>query len=136
MCKNQSKLSIYAFASLIIRLKFDFSFSSSLIRTCNTSFILQSGASIISLISLSFYDEPVEKRNGEFDIVTLDDKGYIFYEAKFIKEPVTESIVQDEIRQVKQTDLDCYRYGIFARAGFTCDQEKERILIDLSELYK
>lgn len=63
-------------------------------------------------------------------------KGYIFYEAKFRKEPVTESIVQNEIRQVKQTDLDCYRYGFFSRAGFTCDQEKECILIDLSELYK
>ena len=91
---------------------------------------------IFEKIGKYYYDEPVEKRNGEFDIVTLDDKGYIFYEAKFRKEPVTESIVQNEIRQVKQTDLDCYRYGIFSRAGFTCDHEKERILIDLSELYK
>lgn len=91
---------------------------------------------IFEKIGKYYYDDPVEKRNGEFDIVTLDDKGYIFYEAKFRKEPVTESIVQNEIRQVKQTDLDCYRYGFFSRAGFTCDQEKERILIDLSELYK
>ena len=90
---------------------------------------------IFEKIGKYYYDEPVEKRNGEFDIVTLDDKGYIFYEAKFRKEPVTESIVQNEICQVKQTDLDCYRYGFFSRAGFTCDQEKERILIDLSELY-
>lgn len=91
---------------------------------------------IFEKIGKYYYDDPVEKKNGEFDIVTLDDKGYIFYEAKFRKEPVTESIVQNEIRQVKQTDLDCYRYGFFSRAGFTCDQEKERILIDLSELYK
>ena len=91
---------------------------------------------IFEKIGKYYYDEPVEKRNGEFDIVTLDDKGYIFYEAKFRKEPVTESIVQNEIRQVKQTGLDCYRYGFFSRAGFTCDQEKDRILIDLSELYK
>ena len=91
---------------------------------------------IFEKIGKYYYDEPVEKRNGEFDIVILDDKGYIFYEAKFRKEPVTESIVQNEICQVKQTDLDCYRYGFFSRAGFTCDQEKERILIDLSELYK
>lgn len=41
----------------------------------------------------------------------------IFYEAKFRKEPVTESIVQNEIRQVKQTDLDCYRYGFFFKSG-------------------
>lgn len=91
---------------------------------------------IFEKIGKYYYDDPVEKRNGEFDIVTLDDKGYIFYEAKFRKEPVTESIVQNEIRQVKQTGLECYRYGFFSRAGFTCEQEENRILIELSELYK
>lgn len=91
---------------------------------------------IFEKIGKYYYDDPVEKRNGEFDIVTLDDKGYIFYEAKFRKEPVTESVVQNEIRQVKQTGLACYRYGFFSRAGFTCDQEKDCILIELSELYK
>ena len=91
---------------------------------------------IFEKIGKYYYDDPVEKRNGEFDIVTLDDKGYIFYEAKFRKEPVTESVVQNEIRQVKQTGLACYRYGFFSRAGFTCDQKKDRILIELSELYK
>ena len=45
----------------------------------------------------------IEKKNGEFDIVTLDDRGYIFYEAKFRKEPVTENVVRNEIRQVEQT---------------------------------
>ena len=91
---------------------------------------------IFEKIGKYYYDDPVEKRNGEFDIVTLDDKGYIFYEAKFRKEPVTESIVQNEIRQVKQTGLTCYRYGFFSRVGFTCEQEEDRILIELSELYK
>ena len=91
---------------------------------------------IFEKIGKYYYDDPVEKKNGEFDIVTLDDKGYIFYEAKFRKEPVTESIVQNEICQVKQTGLECYRYGFFSRAGFTCEQEEDRILIELSELYK
>lgn len=91
---------------------------------------------IFEKIGKYYYDDPVEKRNGEFDIVTLDDKGYIFYEAKFRKEPVTESMVQNEIRQVKQTGLACYRYGFFSRAGFTCDQKKDCILTELSELYK
>ena len=91
---------------------------------------------IFEKIGKYYYDDPVDKRNGEFDIVTLDDKGYIFYEAKFRKEPVTEIVVQNEIRQVKQTGLACYRYGFFSRAGFTCDQEKDCILIELSELYK
>ena len=46
------------------------------------------------------------------------------------KEPITESIVQNEIRQVKQTGLECYRYG------FTCEEGTNRILIELRELYK
>ena len=90
---------------------------------------------IFEKIGKYYYDDPVEKRNGEFDIVTLDDKGYIFYEAKFRKDPVTERTVQDEIRQVKQTGLTCYRYGFFSRAGFRCHEEPDRILIELKELY-
>ena len=26
-----------------------------------------------------YFDDPVNRRNGEFDIVTLDDRGYVFY---------------------------------------------------------
>ena len=36
----------------------------------------------------------------------------------------------------KQTGLKCYRYGFFSRTGFTCEEEKNRILIELKELYK
>ena len=61
--------------------------------------------------------------------------GYIFYEAKFWKDPVTESMVQNEIRQVTQTGLNCYKYGFFSRSGFLCDQEENQILIELKELY-
>ena len=71
----------------------------------------------------------------EFDIVTLDDKGYIFYEAKFRKEPISEGMVQNEICQVKQTGLKCYRYGFFSRAGFACEAGEDRVLIELWELY-
>ena len=91
---------------------------------------------IFEKIGKYYYDNPVEKKNGEFDIVTQDDRGYIFYEAKFRKDPVTENIVQNEIRQVEQTGLKCYKYGFFSRGGFTCEKEENRILIELSELYR
>ena len=83
-----------------------------------------------------YYDDPVEKKNGKFDIVTQDDRGYIFYEAKFRKEPVTENVVRNEIRQVEQTGLECYKYGFFSKSGFACEEEENRILIELKELYK
>lgn len=91
---------------------------------------------IFEKIGKYYYDDPAEKKNGEFDIVTQDDRGYIFYEAKFRKDLVTESIVQNEIQQVEQTGLKCYKYGFFSREGFTCEKEENRILIELSELYR
>ncbi len=91
---------------------------------------------VFEKIGKYYYDDPIEKRNGEFDIVTLDDRGYIFYEAKFRKDPVTESTVQNEIRQVEQTGLECYRYGFFSKSGFACKEGERRILIELKDLYK
>ena len=91
---------------------------------------------VFEKIGKYYYDDPIEKRNGEIDIVTLDDRGYIFYEAKFRKDPVTESTVQNEIRQVEQTGLECYRYGFFSKSGFTCKEGERRILIELKDLYK
>ena len=91
---------------------------------------------IFEKIGKYYYDDPIEKKNGEFDIVTLDDNGYIFYESKFRKGPITESMIQNEIRQVQQTGLKCYKYGFFSKTGFLCEQKEDRILIDLNELYQ
>lgn len=83
-----------------------------------------------------YYDDPIHKKNGEFDIVTLDDKGYIFYEAKFRKEPITESMIKEEILQVNQSGLTCYKYGFISKSGFQCEASDNRILISLEELYQ
>ena len=91
---------------------------------------------IFEKIGKYYYDDPIEKKNGEFDIVTLDDNGYIFYESKFRKDPITESMIQNEIRQVQQNGLKCYKYGFFSKTGFLCEQKEDRILIDLNELYQ
>lgn len=91
---------------------------------------------VFEKIGKYYYDDPIEKKNGEFDIVTLDEKGYVFYEAKFRKEPVTESVIQNEIRQVQQTGLKCYRYGFFSKSGFACEAQDDLVLIALEELYE
>ena len=82
-----------------------------------------------------YYDDPANKTNGEFDIVTEDPQGYIFYEAKFRKEPVTEKMIEEEIRQVDSTGLACRKYGFISRSGFAADERDNRILIPLSDLY-
>ena len=82
-----------------------------------------------------YYDDPVNKKHGEFDIVTYDDRGYIFYEAKFRKEPITESMIKEEILQINQTGLSCYKYGFISKSGFCCEPSEDRILISMDELY-
>ena len=82
-----------------------------------------------------YYDDPVRKRNGEFDIVTKDAKGYIFYEAKFRKEPVSEETIRTEIAQVEETGFECYKYGFMSRSGFAVKPEEKLILIPLDEMY-
>lgn len=91
---------------------------------------------IFEKIGKYYYDDTVNKKNGEFDIVTLDDKGYIFYEAKFRKEPLNEQMVKEEIAQVNQSGIPCYKYGFISKSGFSCEPSSDRILISLDEIYK
>ncbi len=74
-------------------------------------------------IGTYYYDDPKKKMNGEFDIVTLDSRGYIFYEAKFRKAPLTRKLMEQEIAQVENSLLSCYKYGFFSRAGFEANME-------------
>lgn len=84
-----------------------------------------------------YYDDPINKTNGEFDIVTQDPTGYIFYEVKFRKEPVTKAMIAEECQQVKATGLDCYKYGFISKSGFEKDcADDNLILINLNEIYR
>lgn len=87
------------------------------------------------LIGRYSYDDPHTRTNGEFDVVTKDPLGYIFYECKFRKAPLSEAMIREEIRQVRQTGLEAYKYGFFARSGFRCTPEEDLILIGLEQLF-
>lgn len=82
-----------------------------------------------------YYDDPVKRMNGEFDIVTANQKGYVFYEAKFRKEPISLSMIREEICQVERTGLNCYRYGFISRSGFAEEPDEKMIFITLDDLY-
>lgn len=82
-----------------------------------------------------YYDDPATRTNGEFDVVTQDPLGYIFYEAKFRREPVTLNMIEKELRQVQAAGLVCYRYGFFSRSGFQAVGDNRLKLICLSEMY-
>ena len=82
-----------------------------------------------------YYDDPKTRSNGEFDTVTEDPLGYIFYESKFRREPMSPAMIHEEIKQVQTTGLNCYKYGFFSRSGFQCEPTDHMIFIHLDDLY-
>ncbi len=68
-------------------------------------------------------------------IVTEDENGYVFYEVKFRNKPITESMIDEEITQIKQTGLTCSRYVFISRSGFTCKETENTMHIELKEMY-
>lgn len=90
---------------------------------------------VIEKIGKYYYDDPKTHTNGEFDVVTQDEKGYVFYEAKFRKKKISKEVIEKEIRQVKETGLNCYKYVFFSRAGFAEAETDEIGHIDLKQIY-
>lgn len=90
---------------------------------------------VFERIGKYYYDNPSTHTNGEFDVVTEDENGYVFYEVKFRKNPVTEEMINTEIQQVKATGLECYKYVFISRSGFDCDKMENVEFINLEEIY-
>lgn len=62
-----------------------------------------------------WYDDPANKKNGEFDCVVKSPAGYEFYECKFYQNPMTEQECNEEAAQIKEIP------GISpAITGFVC----------------
>jgi len=90
---------------------------------------------VIERIGKYYYDDPKNRTNGEFDVVTEDEKGYVFYEVKFRKKKISNEVIDEEISQVEATGLNCYRYVFFSRSGFNCDCRDNVRLINLSDIF-
>lgn len=91
---------------------------------------------VFEKIGKYYYDNPKEHKNGEFDIVTEDENGYIFYEVKFTKAPLSSKDVKEEIAQVRSCGLNCYKYVFISKAGFEGKAGTMTKFIELKRLYK
>lgn len=91
---------------------------------------------VIEKIGKYYYDDPINRSNGEFDVVTVDEKGYVFYEVKFLKNPVTNSIIDKEIEQVAATGLNCYKYVFFSKTKFAGSERDKVEHINLDEIFQ
>ena len=91
---------------------------------------------VIEKIGKYYYDLPAEKRNGEFDVVTQDENGYVFYEVKFRKETIPTAIVREEIEQVKATGMNCYKYVFVSKSPVDLEGIEETVeVIRLTNLW-
>ncbi len=91
---------------------------------------------VIEKIGKYYYDNPKKHTNGEFDIVTEDEKGYVFYEVKFRKLPVSKSMIEEEIAQVDKSGLECYKYVFFSKSGFENVDIENLEKIEINALYE
>ena len=91
---------------------------------------------VIEKIGKYYYDLPAEKRNGEFDVVTQDENGYVFYEVKIRKETIPAGIVREEIEQVKATGMNCHKYVFVSKSPVDLDGIEEAVeVIRLTNLW-
>lgn len=90
---------------------------------------------VFEKIGKYYYDDPINKKNGEFDIVTEDEKGYVFYEVKFRNQPISKSTIEREIEQVKQTKLNSYKYVFISKSGFEKFEIENVELISIQDIY-
>lgn len=82
-----------------------------------------------------YYDDVKNKRNGEFDVVTMNKNGYTFYEVKFTKSPITDAVVKEEKSQLEKTGIKYEKLGFVSRSGFAISNPDDYILISLDDVY-
>ena len=83
-----------------------------------------------------WYDDPINKQNGEFHLVSQDKNGYIFYECKFKEGKITDREILKEIQQVRNCGLNAYRFGFFSKSGFESKNIADVIYYSLDDLYQ
>lgn len=82
-----------------------------------------------------YYDDPKNKRNGEFDVVTLSKEGYDFYEVKFTEGKLNQEVVDTEKAQLKGLEIAYHKLGFVSKEGFDIQDGEEYELIDLGQVY-
>ncbi|MCR5653834.1 MAG: ATP-binding protein [Ruminococcus sp.] len=87
-------------------------------------------------IGTYYYDDSVNKINGEFDVVLQRKDSFEFYEAKYYQSPMSLSDMKKEEIQIRNIyGLNVSKIGFVSIRGFE-STPKEYVCISGSELYK
>ena len=101
-------------------------------------------ANKVHKINPLFYDigtyscnDEKHKINRQFDLVTKDKNGYIYYECKYKNKPISRSVVREEEHQILNSGLNVYKLGFISKSGFDEGVEKDKYnLFALDDFYK
>ena len=101
-------------------------------------------ANKVHKINPLFYDigtyscnDEKHKINRQFDLVTKDKNGYIYYECKYKNKPISRSVVREEEHQILNSGLNVYKLGFISKSGFDEGLEKDKYnLFALDDFYK
>ena len=82
-----------------------------------------------------YYDDPVHRKNGEFDVTLELADGYAIYEAKYYVQPMTLDEIRREAQQVANIkELAVKQLGFIAINGFV-EQEKPYTYLDGNDIF-
>lgn len=82
-----------------------------------------------------YYDDPVQRKNGEFDVALELADGYAIYEAKYYAQPMTLDEIHRETQQVANIkELAVKQLGFIAINGFV-EQEKPYTYLDGNDIF-
>lgn len=84
------------------------------------------------------FNDKTKKINRQFDLVTLDEKGYIAYECKYKTSPIDHRVVNEETRQTASLEnMAFYKLGFISKSGFTDDIDRAKYnCFSLSDFYE
>lgn len=76
-------------------------------------------------IGTYWYDDTVEKKNGEFDCVLKHQTNYSFYDVKFYAQPLEKNLCVQEEKEVRRlaASFDIGKIGFISASGFDFESE-------------
>ena len=88
-----------------------------------------------SIGNLIYHDKERDE-NHEYDIVTEDKNGYIYYECKYTNKALIDSDIDKEISKSNTSLFRFYNYGFFSKSGYkNINKDNKYILYTLDDLY-
>jgi AAA+ ATPase superfamily predicted ATPase len=92
------------------------------------------------LLGRGVYHDKINRINGEFDVMGKQEKGWIYYECKYEKNPVSKKEMIHLEEQLSRCSLSYLSLGFFSKSSFQEDalsyaKEKGYYLRNLANLY-